>query len=100
MRIKPPLKSMTYLWFGHGGGLPSRCHPFCALAMGLPDVAWGTAQQDIGWIEQRAAVLQLNDMVAIDATTFAAIWCCAVRVFTAPATLLDDGSYQRSPFPR
>jgi len=125
MAAETPILSMTY---GHGLGqsvqgrkfgpcyrerwcafglgcldappLPSRCHPSRAFCDSFSGVAATATKKDVARIEQRAAVLQLFDVVAIDAPAFTAMWCCALRVFAAAATLFDDCSDQRSPFRR
>jgi len=77
---------------------PSLRHPLVALSRCLPTVAWCAEQLDVGWVEQRTAVLQLDDVVAVDTCACSTVWRRASWILATPAALADDGCDQRLPF--
>src|SRR4051812_36510819 len=67
---------------------------------GLATVARGTSQQNVRRVEARPAVLDLDDVVTVEANTFAGIGHVVPIVLASATTRLDDLAHQGLPFGR
>jgi hypothetical protein len=87
-------------WVGRrfGNPLPFAL-PTSALVDRLGGVARAAAEQHVRWVEGRAAVLELDDVVAEEAPV-ATVRVFAGRVFAAPPALGDESLDKRTPFAR